>query len=81
MTDAEFLVHIDMEIRAFTQLGRELNIDESEFAAFRKQYDKLRVTFDTMLATGISDETKAQVLEWLDGVRASLFDRRPHNRS
>ena len=81
MTDAEFLAHIDIEMRAFTQLGRELNIDESEFAAFRKRYDKLRATFDAMLAKGISDETKDQVLEWLNGERASLFDRRPHNGS
>jgi hypothetical protein len=81
MTDAEFLARLDMEMRAFTQLGRELNIDESEFAAFRKRYDKLRVTFDAMLAKGISDETKDHVLEWLNGERASLFDRRPHNRS
>ena len=81
MTDAEFLAHIDTEMRALMQLGRELNIDENEFAAFRQRYDKLRVTFDKMLAKGISDETKDQVLEWLNSERASVFDRRPHNRS
>ena len=82
MTDAEFLAHVDMELRAFTQLGRELNVDESAFATFRKRHDKLRAKLNKMLAKGISDETKNQALEWLNGVRASLLDqRRPHNRS
>ena len=81
MTDAEFLPQVDMELRAFTQLGRELNIDEVEFSKFRKRHDKLRAKLNKMLAKGISDETKDQALAWLNTTRASLFDQRPHNRS
>jgi hypothetical protein len=81
MTDAEFLAHLEAEMGALAQLMREVNIDETALAEFRKRYEKLRAKLDKMLARGISDETKAGALAWLSGLRASLFDRRPHNRS
>ncbi|MGO8992142.1 MAG: hypothetical protein ACLQVI_02360 [Polyangiaceae bacterium] len=81
MTDVEFLAHVDVELRAFLRLAREAKLDEIEFVTFRKRYDALRARLKAMLANGVSNETKDQALEWLNGARTSLLDRRPHNRS
>ena len=81
MTDVEFLAHVDVELRAFLRLAREAKLDEIEFVTFRKRYDALRAKLKAMLANGVSNETKDQALEWLNGARTSLLDWRPHNRS